>query len=244
MKKLIIILTFLYEIVKSNKDLFNDLENGKFLNFQKNLKKISQEELSSINEDLLQKIREIQNNLIKLEKKIKSSSEIQKITPFFKWGQNSTHILINLKYSHREDSPGCLDVTNHILNVEDKKFFFSAEGHQSHRNMIFSLNLNLIKDISGFKFFHESVGTVLIVLEKKLEEFWDTFCLENLGKVWWELGNKDKKKKKGKVKKDIEEMEKDIKEMEKNMKKRKKRARKSKKKGWADWVKGKMGFDK
>ena len=50
------------------------------------------------------------------------------VSPAFKWGQNYTHVLLYVKFSHRFDTPGCLDLWNHNMNANDTHFYFQAQG--------------------------------------------------------------------------------------------------------------------
>ena len=58
---------------------------------------------------------EIMQDLSELEQRLKPKKEPQNVRPVFKWGQTYRKIFINLKYSHRFDAPGCLDVYNQTL---------------------------------------------------------------------------------------------------------------------------------
>jgi hypothetical protein len=74
-------------------------------------------ELESLKMDILQDLSE-------LEQRLKPKKLPQNVRPVFKWGQTYRKIYISLKYSHRFDAPGCLDVYNQSLNIyqgEQKK---------------------------------------------------------------------------------------------------------------------------
>ena len=52
-----------------------------------------------------------------LKDQLKPVKSWQIVRPVFKWGQNKEYIFISLKYSHRFDAPGCLDLIEQQLNI-------------------------------------------------------------------------------------------------------------------------------
>jgi hypothetical protein len=71
-------------------------------------------ELESLKMDILQDLNE-------LEQRLKPKKLPQNVRPVFKWGQTYRKIYIHLKYSHRFDAPGCLDVYKQSLNIYQGK---------------------------------------------------------------------------------------------------------------------------
>lgn len=73
-------------------------------------------ELENLKLDILQDLNEF-------EAKLKPKKQAQVVRPVFKWGQTFRKIYIHLKYSHRFDAPGCLDVYNQTLEIstDDKR---------------------------------------------------------------------------------------------------------------------------
>lgn len=67
---------------------------------------------------------EIIQDLAELEQRLKPKKEPQLVRPVFKWGQTARKVYIHLKYSHRFDAPGCLD-------IYDQKVTINAEGGSS-----------------------------------------------------------------------------------------------------------------
>lgn len=55
--------------------------------------------------------------LNKVERKIKRSGVTQKVRPVFKWGQSKRSVYLHVKYSHRFDAPGCLDIYNQKVEM-------------------------------------------------------------------------------------------------------------------------------
>lgn len=138
----------------------------------------------------LEKISEIKN------------SKIQKITPVFKWAQSKSKIFINVKFAHRWDSPGCLDLWN--LNFEiinKKKIKFEAFGIQGEQPLKFLLEFPLLREVKSGSFKQESVGTAVITLEKEAEnKVWRNLVERNWvkenfkngfkEKLWWEMNKR------------------------------------------------------
>jgi hypothetical protein len=60
---------------------------------------------------------EIMQDLGEFEQRLKAQKEPQMVRPVFKWGQSSRKVYIHLKYSHRFDAPGCLDIYNQNLSI-------------------------------------------------------------------------------------------------------------------------------
>lgn len=142
---------------------------------------------------LLQKL----SNLEKISKIAQSSTKIQQVTPVFKWAQSLDKIFIKVKFAHRWDSPGCLDLWGSKFTIlEDKKGIdFECFGIQGDHPLKFKLKFPLLKEISKGEFQSESVGTGVITLEKKEKNnVWRTLIEREYvnkkkiaQKVWWEM---------------------------------------------------------
>jgi len=121
----------------------------------------------------------------------------QTIVPVLKWGQNYTHVLIYVKYAHRFDSPGCLDVWGRNLTLNKSHLNFRALGIQTDSPLEFVLDFPLFKNIISKKSYYksESVGTMVIHLKKKKKKIWRHLVPLNFPKnhlrikVWWELAD-------------------------------------------------------
>ena len=135
-----------------------------------------------------------------MEKKLKLAYNFDKkqiVHPVMKWGQNYTHVLIYVKYSHRFDTPGCLDVWAKNLTLQKTHFKFKALGIQSDHPLEFRLDFPLFKEIVPDESVDksESVGTIVIHLKKKKKEIWRYLVPKDFKdsrfnvKVWWELGD-------------------------------------------------------
>ena len=155
--------------------------------------------------DVVDNLRATANYLKReMDKKVRISNNFnhkQTIYPVLKWGQNYTHTLIYVKFAHRFDSPGCLDVWGKDLNFTSTGLSFKALGIQTDLPLEFRLAFRLFREIvpeeSSFK--SESVGTMVVHLKKKEEVIWRHLLEEGFEKgpmrikVWWELADIYKK---------------------------------------------------
>jgi len=147
--------------------------------------------------DIVTKLRtqtlELKQKVDKISRIFNNLSQRQTLQPVYRWGQNDTHVLINLKFAHRWGSPGCLDTWNKTMTVYDNErdfehgfvsknidennldyykqnrtFSFKAQGILGQMPLIFDLHFNLHQGVNGEDsyFKQESVGTIVIVLRK------------------------------------------------------------------------------
>lgn len=141
----------------------------------------------------------IKQKLIKIEKNSRPPRKTQNLTPMFKWGQSMTQIFIKLKFAHRWDSPGCLDLWGQSFELtSDNQIKFKAIGIQGESYMRFSLDFPLLKKVKNGKFKMESVGTGMITLDKQEEnKIWRVLIQRKFsqkhklkGKIWWEMNRR------------------------------------------------------
>lgn len=115
----------------------------------------------------------------------------------FRWGQNFTHVLLNVKFSHRFDTPSCLHTWGKNLTLDDNHFKFNCLGIQADSPIEYDLDFPLYKAIVPSESVQksESVGTMVIHLKKKEKGIWkklvsDKFDVSTLKlKIWWELAD-------------------------------------------------------
>ena len=98
-----------------------------------------------------------------------------------------------MKFAHRLDSPGCLSVTDEVVNFTNNTLFLSAYGVQAHQPIAFTLNLTLFDDIvaenSTWKL--EAVGTMFFNLTKSNDTLWRRLIVQKEKKipVWWHMNS-------------------------------------------------------
>lgn len=122
-----------------------------------------------------------------------SKKQIQTITPVFSWAQSQGNIFIQVKFAHRHDAPGCLEVRTEKVECTSDGFYFSAFGIQAHNPIRFVLNITFAKPINPelCSFATESVGRMFVNITKAEPEIW--LHLLNGGvkmpqmRIWWDM---------------------------------------------------------
>jgi len=119
--------------------------------------------------------------------------KISSITPVFQWIQSHSHLYLQIKFAHRHDAPGCLEVKNERVEFKENGFYFSAFGVQAQQPIHFVLNLTLFKEIipEQSTWNLESVGRLFVSIAKANNEVW-VYPLKNNEKIpgmrlWWEM---------------------------------------------------------
>ena len=197
-------------------------------------------------ETLSNSINSIEKQLTDIYNKYKyTKTEYQKVIPAVQWAQNMSDIFLEVKFSHRHDSPGCLEVNNLNINIFNNTVLLTAECVLGDIPIIFEMNFKCLhdfdKNMSSFQ--PGSVGRYQLRIKKKENKYWDRLLLDendtpsNL-KTWFEMKNKyDEQMKKYEKNVEIddndksyEDIEKDIIEKMKKEKEEKKKNKKNKKK--------------
>lgn len=115
------------------------------------------------------------------------------IEPVFQWAQSYKYIYIQVKFAHRLDSPGCLGVSNEVVNITNNTLFLSAFGIQAHQPIAFTLNLTLFDDVvpENCTWKMEAVGTMFFNLTKANDTLWRRLIVQKEKKipVWWHMGS-------------------------------------------------------
>lgn len=117
----------------------------------------------------------------------------QTVAPAFQWIQSRTNLLLQIKFAHRHDAPGCLEVKNEKIEFSENKIHFSAFGIQAQLPIQFVLDLPLYKEIvpeqSSWNL--ESVGRLFINATKVVPEIWVSLLKDNEKlpqmRFWWEM---------------------------------------------------------
>ena len=135
---------------------------------------------------------EIKNNKHRFEKK-----EYQTVSPAFKWAQSLEDIFLEIKFAHRHDSPGCLEIKD--MNVDIKNDSVKFEGYCVLGDVPIKIDfkINTFKGLNVSECTHgaSSVGRYQITLKKGEKSFWkkllkdDTPIPPNM-RVWFEMKEK------------------------------------------------------
>jgi len=122
---------------------------------------------------------------------------VQTLMPVFQWGQNRHNVIMQVKFAHRWDSPGCLDTKN--TNVEFTPFGVSltADCIQSNQPLHFDFNISLLEEIDVAKssWSLEAVGRLFMNMTKVTGVIWErllngTDKLPQM-KIWWDAKDLD-----------------------------------------------------
>lgn len=143
----------------------------------------------------------------------------QVVQPAFKWAQNKDFILIEIKYSHRMDSPGCLELEDLKVDISyDKIFSFSGFCTLGDVPIKFDLALKLFGEINRLQssWQENSVGKFLLNLKKKNGNNWPSLIRDeelppaNM-QVWLEMQEQfDKKEKELEEAEDSEDSQEEV----------------------------------
>ncbi len=189
-------------------------------------------------ENLSNSINEIQNELEQIMKENKFQEENYKIiSPAFQWAQSLSHIYIDVKFSFRLDSPGCLEINNLNTEINDNKIYLTGTCILDDSPIKFELNLNCLnsfdKDLSEFKI--PTQGRYHLFLKKKENKYWERLLsdeklsISNM-KIWYEMKNKYSHELKEFEKQNDDDDEKSFEDIEREYLERKKKKKNRKKK--------------
>lgn len=94
-----------------------------------------------IGEKLRYGVNSIKSDLEKLVQLVSSAKKYHTVIPVVKWGQSEGLIKLHIKFSHRFDTPGCLELRDEkleILNGQD--FTYEAKCLQGSQPLLFKLS--------------------------------------------------------------------------------------------------------
>ena len=156
--------------------------------------------------------------------------EYQTISPAFKWAQSLEDIFIEIKYAHRHDSPGCLEIKDMNIDIKNDSVSFIGFCVLGDVPIKIDFKIDTFKGLNVSECTHGagSVGRYQITLKKSEKSFWKKLLKDDSPmppnmRVWFEM--------KEKYEKELKEFEeKEEKENELNLHKKDKRKKKGKKK--------------
>lgn len=125
-------------------------------------------------------------------------NDFQQVSPAFQWAQSLTHIYIQIKFAHRHDSPGCLEVKNESVEIYKSLLVFKAYCVLGDVPIKFVLSLDLFDEVAREESIQKfgSVGRYQLTLKKKTAPMYWTRLLRNSDdnphnmQVWWEMRSK------------------------------------------------------
>ena len=144
----------------------------------------------------------------------------QTVYPAFQWAQSLNNIFIEIKFAHRHDSPGCLDMKNYTTNIQSHYITFEGYCVLGDVPIKIEFDINLFKGINKDKsmFAFGSVGKGIFTLYKEEEGvYWEKLVNEGSSsvnrnmRVWFEMQEKYEEELKGIIEhKDEEEEDADV----------------------------------
>jgi len=125
-------------------------------------------------------------------------SDYQVVMPASRWAQNMDEVFIEIKFAHRHDSPGCLEMKN--LKIELKEKYVILVGYcvlgDVPIKMEFNIKLFSKINVALSKHFQSSVGRYQFnLVKKKKDTYWNKLLDEktpipNNMRVWFEMKEK------------------------------------------------------
>ncbi|CAG9335904.1 unnamed protein product [Blepharisma stoltei] len=134
----------------------------------------------------------------KLISLIENQGKINTVSPAFQWAQSPDTVFIEVKFSHRWDYPGCLEVSDPEVSIKEDRITFTGMCSRSNQRIKIALDLELYNKIvpEASTYSMKSGGRLNFTLKKYEVEAW---AKPNKGKklsnatVWWEMRDKYRK---------------------------------------------------
>jgi hypothetical protein len=173
------------------------------------------------------------NNKHRFEKK-----QYQTVYPAFRWAQSLEDIFIEIKFAHRFDSPGCLEIKD--MNVDIKNDSVKFEGYCVLGDVPIKIDFKIDTfkglNVSDCSHGAGSVGRYQLTLKKGEKSYWKKLLKEDSPiplnmKVWFEMKEKYHEELKDFEEKEEKENDNIDKLLDKIEKKKKKGGKKKKDKG-------------
>ena len=116
------------------------------------------------------------------------------LSPATQWAQSVKEIYLRVKFSTRPDSPACLDISELTHSLKDESIRVSALCRNDRKFLRYTLSLPLSKaiNVDNSTIEVESVGRLLIKLEKADEVYWTSLYPSDFAKpknlsLGWEM---------------------------------------------------------
>lgn len=140
----------------------------------------------------------LKRKLEKLISALENSVNVQVVAPALQWAQSPTMLFLDIKFSHRLDAPGCLEVKDPLVTITENKLTFTGTCARSTQRIRLDLDLEfylpVVVEESEYSF--TSVGRLNVNLKKNEENAWPK---PMKGKkptnvhTWWEMKEKYQK---------------------------------------------------
>lgn len=128
-----------------------------------------------------------------------NGAKVQVVSPAFQWAQSPDTVYLDVKFSHRFDSPGCLELGNRYVNITDTHLRLGALCTYSSHRMKYQLEFEFFAPVnsSASAYSFASKGRCSVTLPKNETAAWN---LPMKGKkppnmqIWWEMKERYQKK--------------------------------------------------
>ena len=145
---------------------------------------------------LKKEIDDMKRHLDKIVGAFEHNAARQVVSPAVKWAQSPEVLFLDVKYAHRFDAPGCMEVENRTVTIEPTLFKVEADCEQSGQLIHIQLEMDLFAEVDpDMSFYSDSSGGKLSVnLMKKEKGVWE-LPIKGIIKptnllVWWEMKEK------------------------------------------------------
>ena len=143
------------------------------------------------------------------------------IFPASQWAQSLDNIYIEIKFAHRHDSPGCLEVEDKKIDLNEDSLSFTGTCSLGDDHIRIEYNVNFAKKINVALSTNElgAVGRYRFTLKKAERGFWEKLLkdgeeMHSNMRIWYEMKEKYQDELMGYEKDEDEENDKDNKEKE------------------------------
>jgi len=123
--------------------------------------------------------------------------DYKNIYPASQWAQSLDNIYVEIKFAHRHDSPGCLEVEDKKIDIKEDSLSFIGTCSLGDDYIRIDYNIKFHKKINVAASTHESgaVGRYRFTLKKAERGFWEKLLADgeephsNM-KIWYEMKEK------------------------------------------------------
>ena len=172
--------------------------------------------------DLAKSISHIKKELEEVNIKYRFQRVTYKnIFPASQWAQSLDNIYIEIKFAHRHDSPGCLEVEDKKIDLKEDSLSFTGTCSLGDDHIRIEYNVNFAKKINVALSTNElgAVGRYRFTLKKAERGFWEKLLkdgeeMHSNMRIWYEMKEKYQDELMGYEKDEDEENDKDNKEKE------------------------------
>jgi CS domain len=140
--------------------------------------------------------------------------DIPILSPATQWAQSVKEVYLRVKFATRTDSPACLEISELEHTIQEKRISISALCRNDKKFLRYKLDLPLENAVNADKSSVEveSVGRILVKLEKAAEIYWNALWTsdyqrpKNLG-LGWEMQSRYDEELKNKFPEEFKDLE-------------------------------------